>query len=195
MLKGRKSMNETVNTTMATALNGPGKRPLGSRINMKGSWLGFVYTLAPIPPARTLCITHSLLASIKQYSGLVLVSGSRSKPKLCSLSRRSHACWLYDDLYALATSVDKRNHQSENNTRNTTGGHFDSILQQQQQWATGFHLIFLILSKTWQNTCLILSFWFWDVTSFINDFGYFITCCKGKIVNPTLLLSLQSCSA
>lgn len=119
MLKGRKSMNETVNTTMATALNGPGKRPLGSRINMKGSWLGFVYTLAPIPPARTLCITHSLLASIKQYSGLVLVSGSRSKPKLCSLSRRSHACWLYDDLYALATSVDKRNHQSENKSLET----------------------------------------------------------------------------
>lgn len=123
MLKGRKSMNETVNTTMATALNGHGKRPLGSRVNMKGSWLGFVYTLAPIPPARTLRITHSLPASIKQYSGLVLVSGSRSKPKLCSLSRRSHACWLYDDLYALATSVDKRDHQSENKTRNTTGGH------------------------------------------------------------------------
>lgn len=135
-------MNETVNTTMATALNGPGKRPLGSRINMKGSWLGFVYTLVPIPPARTLCITHSLPASIKQYSGLVLVSGSRSKP------RRSHACWLYDDLYALATSVDKRDDQSENKTRNTRGGHFDSILQQQQQWATGFHLTFLILSKT-----------------------------------------------
>lgn len=123
-------MNETVNTTMATALNGPGKRPLGSRINMKGSWLGFVYTLAPIPPARTLCITHSLLASIKQYSGLVLVSGSRSKPKLCSLSRRSHACWLYDDLYALATSVDERDHQSENKRKLAKETKVASLVQQ-----------------------------------------------------------------
>lgn len=58
MSKGRKSMIETVNTVMAVAHNSPGKRPLESRINMKGSWLGFVYTLASlgtlVPPRALL---------------------------------------------------------------------------------------------------------------------------------------------